>query len=448
MTIRTPLLLIAVAILIPSVIVGEAVAQDHMGQAIDFLNDDGRSMSYRFLEPATTPDAENQVPLVVFLHGAGERGTDNEIQMRVHIDGLRAATQTADYGSYLIAPQLPRGNTFWHPNEAYDLTKEIIDDVVANHPVDPSRIYVTGLSLGGNGSFNYISEFPEFFAAAVPMSGWGDRSSASTIADIPIWTFHGDSDGTVGVSGSRDMYFAVDEVGGAALHSDIRFGGHVIWSPIYSDWESDAHGLYPWLFAQSTPAKPARQLINESASWAFLDDGTDAGTEWRELEFNDSAWPLGVGQFGYGENDTVTVVNCGPNAPDCGENNFPTTYFRHSFHVDRPEDFVMVSAEILRDDAAAVYLNGTEIFRDSTLPSDATFDAYAGNGENSMHGWIIDSSLLKSGENVVAVEVHQRRTTDGDASFDFRMYAQVPEPATGGLFWLAAAVAIRCRRKN
>lgn len=430
-----------------------AYSQSNMGEARVFEHTDGTTMPYRFLPPPNTQADGDGYPLIVFLHGAGERGSDNSIQMRVHISGLRDATQTDEYASFLIAPQLPSGNTRWNPNETYDLTMEIINQVANENPVDMSRIYVTGLSLGGNGSFNYISAFPDFFAAAVPMSGWGTPATADTIAEVPVWTFHGDADGTINVSGSRDMYYALDANGGDPLHTDIQRGGHVIWSPIYSDWESDRQGLYPWLFSNSVPAQQVRQLINADSSWRFLDDGTDPGKSWQDISFDDSTWHEGAGQLGYGENDQTTLVNCGSSAPTCREDNFATTYFRRAFEVDDLSEIVSLTAELVRDDSAAVYLNGTEIFRDSTLPLDADFETYAGNSENSHIGLVIDPTHLVTGTNVIGVEVHQRSATNSDLSFDLRLSARiVPEPTSTLSFVVCACLALawqtRAKRRS
>ena len=417
----------------------------NMGEAVDYTSDGGTHMPYRLLSPPDAGQADREFPLIVFLHGAGERGTDNRIQMQLHIDGLRAATQTEEYASFLLAPQLPAGNTYWHPDLAYDLTMEIIDAVKQQYPIDESRIFVTGLSLGGNGSFNYIAEFPETFAAAVPMSGWGDESTASTIRDIPQWIFHGNSDSVVSVSLSRSMFNAVDQLGGGSLYTEIHGGPHGIWAPIYSDWQTDEHGLYPWLFRQQVPAKPTVQLISSDSSWRYLDDGSDPGPSWRTPEFDDQTWPEGQGQFGYGDRDETTVTNCGPSAPTCRSDNFATTFFRQSFEI---EDLSLVenpALELLRDDTAAVYVNGIEVFRDARLPDDATFETYAGSTENLHVGIPLDMGLLNQGTNLIAVEVHQASATNNDLSFDLRLSAKlVPEPGAclplfgaGSCFWLS-----------
>ena len=254
-------------------------AQRNLGESFVFENEAGRTMPYRLFTPPGVEDAGSELPLVVFLHGAGERGRDNTAQVRVHIDGLIEATQNEEFSSFLVAPQLPAGAS-WNANGRTDLAIDIIHSLTETLPIDEQRIYVTGLSLGGNGSFNYITRFPEMFAAAVPMSGWGTPSRAADIVDIPVWMFHGDRDSTVAPSGSRDMHVAIQDAGGTSLLTEIAGGGHVIWSPIYGDASRDRFGLYDWLFGQQKDFETnVLEVIPFGSQWRYLDDGSDAGSD-------------------------------------------------------------------------------------------------------------------------------------------------------------------------
>jgi hypothetical protein len=261
------------------------------------------------------------------------------------------------------------------------------------------------------------------------MSGWGDESTANTIRDVPQWIFHGTSDSVVSVNSSRDMFNAVDQIGGGSLYTEINRGPHGIWAPIYSDWQANEHGLYPWLFRQQLPAKPSVQLISSDSIWRYLDDGSDPGSTWYTTDFDDQAWLEGKGQLGYGDRDEQTVTNCGPSAPTCRSDNFATTFFRQSFRIEDRSLIEGPAIELLRDDSAAVYINGVEVFRDNALPDDATFETYAGSAENLHVGIPLDAELFHEGVNVVAVEVHQSSATNRDLSFDLRLTAKaVPEP--------------------
>ncbi|MBX7166194.1 MAG: DVUA0089 family protein [Pirellulales bacterium] len=216
-------------------------------------------MPYRLFVPSGAESSAEQLPLVLFLHGSGERGVDNYDQLN-HIDGLINATQGDRYRAFLLAPQMtdfPFAGG-WTPTSSYDRTLEILADVLATYPVDPHRIYITGLSMGGFGTFEYLAERPDLFAAAVPMSGGGSILDAPTIKDIPLWVFHGTLDDVVPVTYSRGMVNAIRNAGGSPLFTEIPNGGHDIWDPVYNDAELNQYGLYDWMFAQS---KASAQLV-------------------------------------------------------------------------------------------------------------------------------------------------------------------------------------------
>jgi len=234
------------------------------GSASDGL---GNTMPYRLFRPPGYDTPGAKFPLVLFLHGAGERGTNNTSQVNSHIDGLVNATQSAPYASYLLAPQVATGNQFVDvpfntgsftnataPAQSISmaLTLQILDLVLSNTNIDTNRIYVTGLSMGGYGTWDILGRRPNLFAAAAPMSGGGNTSTAATIKNIPIWDFHGSADGTVPVSGSRDMIAALQAAGGVPKYTELAGQGHVIWAPIYTDTTTSGQ-FYPWLFSQSVP---------------------------------------------------------------------------------------------------------------------------------------------------------------------------------------------------
>lgn len=249
-----------------------ASASPDLSKSIGVVFNDGlgHTMPYRlFLPPGyDTPGA--QFPLVLFMHGVGECGSDNVSQVNSHIDGLVATTQTT-HPAFLLAPQVPNGrqwvNVPWSAGSytampaqslSMQITMKILQDVIADFNVDTHRLYATGLSMGGFGAWDVISRYPSTFAAAVPMSGGGCVNSAPTIANIPVWAFHGSADGAVPVSGSRDMINALNAAGGHPLYTELAGQGHVIWAPIYND---PANTLYPWLFSQSTPEPATLSLL-------------------------------------------------------------------------------------------------------------------------------------------------------------------------------------------
>ena len=168
--------------------------------------------------------------------------------------------------------------------------------------------------------------------------------------------------------------------------------------------------------AFTLPSALAQELIATGAEWRYLDDGSDQGTAWREVDFDDSGWSSGPAQLGFNEGDEATLIQSG----------HITYYFRHSFTVDNPDDIAGLALSILRDDGAVVYLNGTEVYRTNMPAGTISHDTLAptavgGADESAFHEHEFDSSGLVSGSNVVAVEVHQSSTTSSDVSFDFSL---------------------------
>lgn len=186
-------------------------------------------------------------PLVLFLHGAGERGSDVE---RVKLHGppkLIAAGQQIP--AIVVSPQCPADS--WWPNHEEDLFL-LLDDLVARLNVDESRIYLTGLSMGGYGTWALAAAEPERFAAAIPICGGGQRIGARRLRDLPIWAFHGDIDPIVPVRESVDMVEAIRAAGGRSVRLTVYPGvGHDAWTATYDD-----PAVWEWLFAQRRGPEP------------------------------------------------------------------------------------------------------------------------------------------------------------------------------------------------
>lgn len=171
---------------------------------------------------------------------------------------------------------------------------------------------------------------------------------------------------------------------------------------------------------RATPLdEPDTLLLGAGSTWRYLDDGSNPGTAWRAPAFDDGAWASGPAQLGYGDGDEATVIQGGP-----ATNRFVTSYFRRTFQVANPRAFRAVRLELLRDDGAAVYLNGQEVVRDN-LAANATFSTYAlsspGADENLWHPYDVAPARFVAGTNTLAVEVHQVSATSSDVSFDLRL---------------------------
>jgi predicted peptidase len=219
------------------------------------------SLPYRLLKPHGYPeDGTNRYPLVIFLHGIGERGTDNQRQLRNGVEEFVKDSARKKHPCFLVVPQCPP-DKLWsevtpadtrrnlplaqNPTEPTALVLELIDAVSKEYRVDTDRIYLTGVSQGGYGTWDLIARKPALFAAAMPVCGGGDPAQAEKLAKLPIWAFHGDEDQLVPVERSRDMIAAIKEAGGEPKYTEYKETGHDSWTPTYENTE-----VLEWLFKQ------------------------------------------------------------------------------------------------------------------------------------------------------------------------------------------------------
>jgi len=186
--------------------------------------------------------------------------------------------------------------------------------------------------------------------------------------------------------------------------------------------------LYP--SCPATNAGPVT-LIAAGAQWRYLDNGSNAGTAWRGLTFNDSSWPAGPAELGYGDQDEETEVSYGLSL----NNKYITTYFRHPFMVTNAADYDRLNIRLLRDDGAVVYVNGSEAWRNNRPTNTITYTTPASTNaaETNETFWIsstLNPALLRDGTNVVAVEIHQSGPMSSDISFNLELVGlqAVPQP--------------------
>ena len=216
-------------------------------------------MPYRLFRP----ESKDKLPLVVYLHGGGGQGDDNAKQLGLgNIFGTRVwllpENQKA-HPCFVLAPQSNRGWVRYDPEklkkneyeivagpgQGVSLALEVIDAVRKEFPIDDRRIYVTGQSMGGAGTWNIIAARPGFFAAAVPCCGATSKDDGTNSLETPLWNFHGDSDQTVPVSLSRDRFAARRKSGGHPLSTEYAGGDHNVW-----EWAYTEPALIHWLFSQ------------------------------------------------------------------------------------------------------------------------------------------------------------------------------------------------------
>ena len=187
-------------------------------------------------EPASKP-AEGW-PLVIFLHGSGERGR-NIAKVKAH-GPPRYAAAGRRFPFVLVAPQIDEGDS-WHSDEIEALRA----DLCTRLPIDPDRVLVTGMSMGGYGAWNYAVAYPEQVAAIAPVCGIGNVERAARVAQVPVWAFHGARDSVVPIAADREMVDAVREAGGQVRFTVYPGVGHNAWDRAYAD-----PALYEWLLAQ------------------------------------------------------------------------------------------------------------------------------------------------------------------------------------------------------
>ncbi len=250
------------AILLALLALEAGAVTDTIGErTLKYASDDGttREVKYRLLTPEKV-EAGKKYPLVLFLHGAGERGSDNKSQLKYLPTWMAEPKMRAEHPCYLIALQCPADskwvNSPWDKATSQPLPKEpaepmkmaiaIMNDVVKNEAVDPDRVYLTGLSMGGYGAWDLAARMPEKFAAAVPICGGGDDKQAEKLAKLPIWCWHGDADSAVPVQRSREMIAAIKKAGGNPKYTELPGVGHDSWTKAYTD----PKGAIPWLFEQ------------------------------------------------------------------------------------------------------------------------------------------------------------------------------------------------------
>lgn len=243
-----------------------------------FMATNGLKLPYRLFNPEHAKDEPK--PLVIFLHGRGDRGTDNDAKIYreagfiTNKNSLLTPEMQEKYSCYVLIPQCSdkTENEEWAkwvgnapetpfnglgkdgsytmnstPSDSGEATLELIEKTIEDYNIDRNRVYLIGISMGGFGTWEFVARKPELFAAAIPMAGYSDPSQILKIKHIPFWIFHGSTDKWNPVEGSRNMYALLSQ-----QQADVR----------YTEYENTGHGeafkkafqeekLVPWLFSKS-----------------------------------------------------------------------------------------------------------------------------------------------------------------------------------------------------
>ena len=226
-----------------------------------FVSSTGDSLPYRMIRPESMK-AGKKYPLVLFLHGAGERGNDNEKQLTHGGQMFLNPVNREKYPAFVLFPQCPESGYWAYENRpqsfiptqmpvgkempsVFQAVKELLDMYLANPQVDKSRVYIMGLSMGAMGTYDMVSRFPDIFAAAVPICGTVNPTRLSAARNVAFRIFHGDADDVVPVAGSRQAYKALKAAGASVEYIEFPGCNHGSWNPAFN---------YPdfmkWLFTQ------------------------------------------------------------------------------------------------------------------------------------------------------------------------------------------------------
>jgi predicted peptidase len=234
------------AILLMALSLGHGQSTDGFEPAV-YRTARGQTMPYRLYVPDNYNPAE-KYPLVLFLHGFEALGSDN----RKQISGLDYAGSHlwTRHECFVLAPQCPIGGVWAlplsrRPSRYLTRALELLEDVRRRYAIDPARIYATGQSLGGYGTWAAIASHPGLFAAAVPVCGGGSTRKAGSIAHVPVWAFHNTHDPIVLVHESRRMISAMRKAGGNPKYTEFPAGLHNAWDPAYKQPD-----LVSWVLAQ------------------------------------------------------------------------------------------------------------------------------------------------------------------------------------------------------
>lgn len=228
--------------------------------ACEFESGDGNQLKYRLYNP-NLKEGETY-PLVIYLHGGSQGGDNNLKQLDKIVDFYTSGKVQKEHPSFVIAPQCPSGREWINitfksfPLDHYDQSKltespqfvmlvKLIEQLSQNFPIDKSRVYMIGFSMGSSGTWDFITRHPDLIAAAVPISGISDTSTVNKILNIPIWAFHGENDDIAPVRLNKNMSELINKAGGNCKLTIFEKKGHGCITEAIN-----YPGLTDWIFSQ------------------------------------------------------------------------------------------------------------------------------------------------------------------------------------------------------
>ncbi|MBR4278897.1 MAG: prolyl oligopeptidase family serine peptidase, partial [Clostridia bacterium] len=321
---------------------------------LTYTNSD-TTLPYRLILPENY-DANKEYPMIVFFHGAGERGNDNELQF-VHC--VQYIHDNTPEPCIIVAPQCPTGNqwvdTPWSLG-AYSVDKvpesnemraviELLRSLETKYSVDSDRIYAMGISMGGFATWDAITRHSDYFAAAIPVCGGGDPSKADILKNIPIFTFHAINDPDVPVSGTQQTVKAIQQAGGSLIsYTEYSYGAHGIWNMAFA-----TEGLFTRLFA----CKLSDRAANAAKTNVALNKNYDA----IELDTTYTAKltdGASAAKLSYDNNWFVFKNNADAVQPMGGGNNAPDRVGTVVIDLEKNYELSEVSLKLVHNDQAGI----------------------------------------------------------------------------------------------
>lgn len=358
----------------------------------------------------------NAAPLVSITSPANNATLSPPVGITVSAEDVDGTASNVEF--FAAGAKIGEDNTSpyafsWNTSSGgYVLTAVATDNLGARATSGPVNITVTGAA----------NQPP-----TVTINSPANNSTFNAPTNLPVQVTANDSDGVV----SRVEFYRNGFLLGQSTASPFNFTwtnalvGTFPLTAVAVD-NNNARGTSAPVSITFTSAAPAT-LIAAGSSWRYLDDGTDQGTTWRDLAFDDSSWSNGLAELGFGDagegRPEATVIR---RLREGDGSQITTFYFRHSFTVSDPSAYTFLLVRLMRDDGAVVYLNGQEAFR-SNMPNGAidwqtgALNGIGGSEEFRFFTNTVASSFLVPGQNIVAVEVHQPTANSSDVSFDFEL---------------------------
>ncbi|WP_460893048.1 heparin lyase I family protein [Rufibacter soli] len=346
---------------------------------------------------------ESLTPVNAYTYDVSVNSLSGEGTLRLDLKGTNTGIQ--DLKNYQIQGGFTSGQTYSISPPVVDSTPPTVVSITRQNPAIETTSAAT-LTFRVTFSEGCTGIDASDFSIAATVTGTlnGLTASSNAIYDVVVANVSGEGTLRLDLNGGAT---GIQDLAGNALTSGFNSGQ-----------------TYTHIMVQTTDT----DLFGFNSAWRYLDNGTNQGTGWRSLGFEDSGWSTGNGKFGYGIPDASTVVGYGPSAT----NKFITTYFRKTVTLSTPAAYGNLTINIKMDDGAVVYVNGTEVYR-YNMPkgtiSGTTLASVSSSGDGSkIQTFTLPYTYFQAGANVIGVEIHQQKASSSDLAFDMEFTSSLKEP--------------------